>query len=140
MAYDEGLAERIRSVLEGRPKVTEKKMFGGVAFLLDGKMFVGLAKGELMVRIGPDRYPAAIKERHVRPMDFTGKPMIGYVFVAPEGVEEDVELERWVRFGAEFVATMPSKKSAGTRSPKVASTAMRASKTRSGKVRRTRPR
>jgi TfoX/Sxy family transcriptional regulator of competence genes len=71
LTYDEGLAERIRVVLEGRPKVTEKKMFGGVAFLLDGKMFVGIVKDDLMVRVGPDRYEEAIRQRHVRPMDFT---------------------------------------------------------------------
>jgi hypothetical protein len=96
MAYDEGLAERIRSVLEGRPKVTEKKMFGGVAFLLGGKMFVGIVKGDLMVRVGPERYSDALKKSHVRPMDFTGKPMKGYVFVAPPGVDDDAALDRWV--------------------------------------------
>jgi TfoX/Sxy family transcriptional regulator of competence genes len=117
MAYDEGLAERIRSVLEGRPRVTEKKMFGGVAFLLDGKMFVGIVKDDLMVRIGPDRYPDALKRPHVRPMDFTGKPMVGYVYVAPDGVAEDRRLEEWVSLGAKFVATLPEKTKRAAKRP-----------------------
>lgn len=109
MAYDEGLAERIRSTLQDDDAVTEKKMFGGVAFLLDGKMFVGIVKNDLMVRVGPARYDASLKRAHVRPMDFTGKPMEGYVYVAPDGVAEDDELERWVRLAAQFVATLPKK-------------------------------
>lgn len=109
MAYDEGLAERIREVLDDEKGVTEKKMFGGIAFLLEGKMFVGIAKDDLMVRVGPERYQASLKQPHVRPMDFTGKPMLGYVFVAPAGVSEENELTRWVRLGATFAATLPEK-------------------------------
>ncbi len=109
MAYDEGLAERIRSALPDDRAVSEKKMFGGIAFLSDGKMFVGIVKDDLMVRVGPERYEDSLKRAHVRPMDFTGKPMAGYVFVAPEGLSDDAELERWVRLGAEFVATLPRK-------------------------------
>jgi TfoX/Sxy family transcriptional regulator of competence genes len=109
MAYDGGLAERIRLVLDEEMRVSEKEMFGGIAFLLDGKMFVGIVKDDLMVRVGPDHYDASLKRAHVRPMDFTGKPMLGYVFVAPDGVEEDTELERWIRLAASFVATLPKK-------------------------------
>jgi TfoX/Sxy family transcriptional regulator of competence genes len=109
MAYDEGLAERIRSALQDESAVTEKQMFGGIAFLLDGKMFVGIVKDDLMVRVGPDHYDASLKRAHVRPMDFTGKPMAGYVYVAPDGVAEDDELERWIRLAAGFVATLPKK-------------------------------
>ncbi len=109
MAYDEGLAERIREVLDDEGGYTEKKMFGGIAFLRDGKMFVGIAKDQLMVRVGPERHQAALEEPHVRPMDFTGRPMAGYVFVAPAGVAEDAQLVRWVRLGAQFVATLPAK-------------------------------
>lgn len=109
MAYDEGLAERIREVLDDEKGVTEKKMFGGIAFLLEGKMFVGIAKDDLMVRVGPERYQASLKQPHVRPMDFTGKPMLGYVFVAPAGVSEENELTRWVRLAATFAATLPEK-------------------------------
>lgn len=110
MAYDEGLAERIRLVLDGRPKITEKKMFGGVAFLLEGKMFVGIVKDDLMVRVGPERHGEALEDPHARPMDFTGRPMAGYVFVAPAGVDDDDALARWVELGAGFVATLPAKK------------------------------
>lgn len=110
MAYDEGLAERIRSVVDGRPGITEKKMFGGVAFLLDGKMFVGIVKNDLMVRVGPKHYAASLKRSNVRPMDFTGKPMVGYVYVTPAGIAEDPALERWIKVSAEFVTTLPAKK------------------------------
>jgi TfoX/Sxy family transcriptional regulator of competence genes len=106
MAYDEGLAERIRDVLVDERGITEKKMFGGIAFLLDGKMFVGIVKDDLMVRVGPDHYAASLKRAHVRPMDFTGKPMAGYVYVAPAGLTDDEELERWVRLAAKFAATL----------------------------------
>jgi TfoX/Sxy family transcriptional regulator of competence genes len=109
MAYDEGLAERIRTVLEDERGISEKKMFGGIAFLFDGKMFVGIVKHDLMVRVGPARYDESLKKRHVRPMDFTGKPMKGYVYIAPKGVADDGELANWVRLGSEFVATLPEK-------------------------------
>jgi TfoX/Sxy family transcriptional regulator of competence genes len=106
MAYDEGLAERIRSTLEAEREITEKKMFGGVAFLLRGKMFVGIVKDDLMVRVGPVEYENALENQFARPMDFTGKPMAGYVFVAPEGTEDDDALERWVRLGLNFASTL----------------------------------
>jgi len=104
MAYDERMAERIRHVLNTRRGVTEKKMFGGLAFLLHGKMFCGLAGPDLMVRVGPDRHAAALAEPHVRPMDFTGRPMKGYVYVDPGGIKTDPQLKRWVEMGADFVA------------------------------------
>ena len=85
MAYDEKLADRIRQAVGPRGDVTEKKMFGGLAFLLDGKMFCGIVKDDLMVRVGPERYEAALAEAHVRPMDFTGRPMNGYVYVGRGG-------------------------------------------------------
>jgi TfoX/Sxy family transcriptional regulator of competence genes len=110
MAYDEGLAERIRSVLQDERGISEKKMFGGIAFLLNGHMFIGTAKGDLMVRVGPERYEESLKQRHARPMDFTGKPMRGYIFVSPKGISEDAELERWIRMGLTFTATLPEKK------------------------------
>ncbi len=112
MAYDEGLAERIRAVLEDEHGITEKRMFGGIAFLLHGHMFVGIVKNELMVRVGPERHEECLKQAYVRPMDFTGKPMVGYVYVAPAGVEEDRVLDKWVRLAAGFVATLPAKKKA----------------------------
>lgn len=85
MAYDQRLAERIRSLLKGRKGVTEKEMFGGLAFLRDGKMFVGIVKDELMARVGKEAHDEWVKKRGARTMDFTGRPMLGYVFVKPAG-------------------------------------------------------
>jgi TfoX/Sxy family transcriptional regulator of competence genes len=110
MSYDEKLAERLRGILAGKPGVDEKKMFGGLAFLLDGKMFCGVIKDNLMARVGLDDYEQAIREPHARPMDFTGRPLKGFVYVGPKGHAEDASLERWIRRGAEFVASLPAKK------------------------------
>src|SRR5262245_43274421 len=109
MAYDEKLADRVRRALGPRADVTERKMFGGVAFLLNGKMFVGIAKEDLMVRVGPERYEAMLAEPHVRPMDFTGRPMNGYVFVGPEGCRTEKAVGKWVGRGAEFAASLTSR-------------------------------
>ena len=106
MAYDEGLAQRIRELLDERPGLGEKKMFGGVAFLVGGNMAVGIVKDELMVRVGPQAHDAALAEPHVRPMDFTRRPMKGFVFVAPAGFEDDADLSRWVERGARFAASL----------------------------------
>jgi TfoX/Sxy family transcriptional regulator of competence genes len=114
MAYDEGLAERIRGALDDESGITEKKMFGGIAFLLHGKMFVGIVKNDLMVRVGPDAYAEALKKPFARPMDFTGKPMAGYVYVAPKGTREDDALGNWIGRGLKFAATLR----AGDKKPK----------------------
>jgi TfoX/Sxy family transcriptional regulator of competence genes len=106
MAYDEVLAERIRRVLGARAGVTEKAMFGGIAFLLRGKMFCGIAKGALMVRVGPEKYEELLGRRHVRPMDFTGRPLTGYVYVDPPGLGGEKALREWVERGASFVETL----------------------------------
>jgi TfoX/Sxy family transcriptional regulator of competence genes len=106
MPYHEALADRIRRVLGPRPDVSEKKMFGGLAFLRDGKMFCGIVRDELMVRVGPDRYEASLAKAHVRPMDFTGRPMNGYVFVAAPGCRTDTAVKKWVGLGDAFVATL----------------------------------
>jgi hypothetical protein len=92
--YDEGLAQRIRELLEEQPGLGEKKMFGGVAFL---------------VRVGPEAHAASLGEPHVRPMDFTKRPMQGFVFVAPPGFEDDADLARWVSRGVGFAASLPGK-------------------------------
>jgi TfoX/Sxy family transcriptional regulator of competence genes len=110
MAYDEKLCTRMRKVLAGRAGVSEKKMFGGVAYLLEGSMFCGIVKDDLMVRVGPDRYEEALAKPHVRPMDFTGRPMKGYVYVAAAGCRTDASLTGWIKQGAEFVATLPPKR------------------------------
>ena len=115
MAYDEKLAERVRTALLHRPEVIEKKMFGGLAFLLNGKMFCGIVNDDLVVRVGPDRYEEVLAKPHVRPMDFTGRPMRGYVFVAPAGRKTDKLLEQWINQGVELVSMLPSTKPARTR-------------------------
>jgi len=108
MAIDEGLAARIREAL-GTARITEKKMFGGIAFMSRGHMFAGIAKEALMVRVGPEAYAASLKRPHAREMDFTGRPMKGYVFVDPPGFEADADLAHWVNAGLSFVATLPAK-------------------------------
>jgi TfoX/Sxy family transcriptional regulator of competence genes len=86
MPFDEGLAQRVREALGSRPLVAERKMFGGLAFLLDGKMFVGISGSKLMARVGAARYQDALALPHVREMNFTGKPMNGYVYIEPPGL------------------------------------------------------
>lgn len=108
MAIDEGLAQRIRETLDDA-NVTERKMFGGLAFMARGHMFVGIAKEALMVRVGPIEYPEALRKPHVREMDFTGRPMRGYVYVDAPGFERDEALAYWVQAGLAFVATLPAK-------------------------------
>jgi TfoX/Sxy family transcriptional regulator of competence genes len=115
MSYDERLAERIRGALAGRRDVVEKEMFGGLAFLLGGRMFSGIVKDDLMVRVGPDRHEEALSKPHARPMDFAGRPMKGYVYVAPAGCKADAALAKWVLWGADVVAAMPAKNAASTK-------------------------
>lgn len=110
MAYDEGLAERIREIVQSRPGITEKKMFGGLAFLANGHMFVGVQDSTLMARVGPAGYAGALARPHVRKMDFTGRPLTGYVYVAAEGFASDQALADWVYACLEFVATLPAKR------------------------------
>ena len=109
MPYDEGLAQRIRDVLEDRSDIAEKRMFGGLAFLLGGHMCVGVVGEELMVRVGAEGYEAAVREPHARKMDFTGRPMKGFVYVACAGFESDAKLRRWVGRGIRFASSLPAK-------------------------------
>jgi hypothetical protein len=104
--YDERLAQRIRDVISRDAEVEERKMFGGIAFMVDSKMVVGIVGDELMVRLGPDAFTEALGQPHVRPMDFTGRPMAGFVFVAPAGTRE-AALERWIERARAYVATVP---------------------------------
>jgi TfoX/Sxy family transcriptional regulator of competence genes len=109
MAYDEGLAERLRELLPEHAGITEKKMFGGLCLLSRGHMFVGIVGEALMARVGPAAYDKALRRPHTRVMDFTGRPMKGYVFVDPPGYEEDRNLKRWVDDSLKFVKTLPDK-------------------------------
>jgi len=110
MAYDEGLAERIGELLDGRRGLSETKMFGGIAFLLHGNMCVGIVRSDLMVRVGPAAYEAALARPHAREMKFTGRAMNGFVFVSPEGYESDEDLRGWVEQGTVFAESLPPKK------------------------------
>ncbi len=110
MAFDEILADRIRRVVSGKRGITEQKMFGGLAFLHNGHMACGVAKEELMVRIGPDAYEEALALPHTRDMDFTGRPLKGMIYVDFEGYRTDPALEGWVRRGITFTGSLPPKK------------------------------
>ncbi len=102
MAYDETLADRIREILVDQPMVEEKQMMGGVTFMVNNKMCVGVIKDELVARIDPAIYEEALEKHGCRPMDFTGKPMKGWVFVSPEGIDKVKELEYWIRLALDF--------------------------------------
>ena len=110
MAFDEGLAQRLRELVQARRGIAERKMFGGLAFMSHGHMFVGVLGSTLMARVGPAEYAHALAKRHVRKMDFTGKPMKGYVFVDALGLESDSDLKRWVEICLGFVDSLPPKK------------------------------
>ena len=109
MAYDPHLAARIRRIVAGHSGVTEKAMFGGLAFMIDGKMFCGVLGDELLARVGPDAHDAALARPHVRIMDFTGRPMRGYVFVGPLALQLDTELAQWVEQSQAHADALPQK-------------------------------
>ncbi len=92
MAFDEGVAERLRELFEGRVDILEKKMFGGIAFMHSGNMCCGIMDDVLMARVGPDNYQSGLSRPHAREMDFTGKSLNGFVYVDPAGFAEDDEL------------------------------------------------
>jgi len=110
MPFDEKLAERIRTVLARHSGVTERKMFGGIAFMLNGHMCCGIAKGDLMLRVGPEEYETILAKPHVRPMDFTGRPLTGMVYVDVAGVRSDAALRRWIEHAVAFARTLNPKK------------------------------
>ena len=110
MAYDQGLAQRLRDILGEQRGVTEKKMFGGLCFLLDGKMCCGIVKDELMVRVGAQQHQDALKKPAARPMDFTGRPMKGFVFVGQDGFDSDQQLGGWVELGVSAARALKEKK------------------------------
>jgi len=110
MAYDEGLAERLREIYADIPFVSEKKMFGGLAFMVDGHMSCGvMSDGQLMLRVGPALYTQTLARPHVRPMDFTGRKMTGFVIVDEAGLTEDTQLRDWVELSLRFVQSLPPK-------------------------------
>jgi TfoX/Sxy family transcriptional regulator of competence genes len=108
MVYNLKLAERIRSELNGILFV-EKKMFGGVGFLINGNLACGVNKDDLIVRVDPEKHEALLKKPHARPFDMTGRPMKGWLLVEASGVKTDKQLRTWVRQGIEFASTLPAK-------------------------------
>ena len=109
MAYDEGVAKRVRGALGKTRDVVEKKMFGGIAFMVRGNMCCGVIGDRLMLRVGPDGYEAALVRPHARRMDFTGRPMKGLVYVEPEGFASAGDLKRWIAKAMEFALSLPAK-------------------------------
>lgn len=111
MAFDEKLADRIRRRLKTKRGIVEKKMFGGLCFMVNGNMCCGVESDDLVVRVGPKQYENALKRKHARPMDFTGKPLRGFIYVSKDGYKNDAALQDWIELGLNFVATLPTKKS-----------------------------
>jgi TfoX/Sxy family transcriptional regulator of competence genes len=109
VAFSESLAGRIRGSLAQTPGIAEKKLFGGVGFMLHGNLLVCVWKHSLIVRLGAEEGEAALRESHVREFDVTGRPMKGWVMVEPEGVENDDQLNGWIERAIMFVRTLPAK-------------------------------
>ena len=109
MAFNEALAKRIRQGLAQRKNIREKKMFGGIGFLLNGNLLVGVWKDSLIVRLGRDLAEEALLEPHVKEFDITGRPMKGWVLVEPDGVAEDDQLKDWIERALKFVGKLPAK-------------------------------
>jgi TfoX/Sxy family transcriptional regulator of competence genes len=109
MAYDEMLALRIRAALGPLPSLEEKKMFGGVGFLVNGNMACGVHKNDMIVRVGAAKYEEDLSRPHTRVFDMTGKPMAGWVMVEPEGCEKEADLKNWVDQGLAFARSLPAK-------------------------------
>jgi hypothetical protein len=110
MAYNLDLAERLRVILHSQPGVDEKRMFGGVGFLLNGNLLCGVHKEQLVLRLGKQNYEAALKLAHTRPFDITGRPMSGWLMVDPQSYEDEAQLIYWVGLALTFVNTLPVKK------------------------------
>ena len=110
MAYDEVLAERIARLLKGKKRVVQKQMFGGVCFLWNGHMCCGVAGEQLVVRVGPERYESVLQKRDVTPMDFTGRPLRGFVYVMPQGLRSRAALKMWIDLSLRYAESLPAKR------------------------------
>jgi hypothetical protein len=113
MAYDRGLADRVRSILERRAGFSERQMFGGIAFMINGHMCCGVMKTDLMLRLAPEAVVSGLRRPHTRLMDFSGKPMKSMMLVDAVGSDSDEALHEWVESALAFVGTLPPKKVAG---------------------------
>jgi TfoX/Sxy family transcriptional regulator of competence genes len=109
MAYDEVLAKQVRTALGKTPEVVEKRMFGGIAFMVRGNMCCGVIGDRLMLRVGPVGYDTALSRPHAKPMDFTGRPIKGMIYVEPAGFGSPMDLKKWVERAMEFTLSLPAK-------------------------------
>ncbi len=108
-SYSEELSRRIANVFGDHPGVQQKKMFGGLAFMVNGNMCCGVTSSDFMVRVGPEAYAQSLALPHARPMDFTGRPLTGFVFVEARGIQSDRDLAAWVGRGLDFAGALPAK-------------------------------
>lgn len=109
MAYDEGLAERVRDVIGARRGVEEQRMFGGLSFLLNGHMCCGVLDDRLVLRLGDEAARDALENEHAAPMDFTGRPMKSMVYLSAAGVDDDAALRSWIERAVDFVSALTPK-------------------------------
>ena len=109
MPFSQSLADRLRQAFGPGRGLVEKKMFGGLCFMLEGHMLVGIWKASLIVRVGPDQAAEALKQEHVREFDLTRRPMTGWVLVDPDGLDTDEQLNAWIEKAMRFVETLPRK-------------------------------
>jgi TfoX/Sxy family transcriptional regulator of competence genes len=125
VAYDEDLAERVRARVAAIDKVVELNMFGGWGVTVSGNMAVGVMDRDLIVRVGPEGFDAALERPGVRPFDFTGRPMTGWVFVAPDAIENARSLDAWVARGVQYAQSLPAKQPKKRSPPKTRATRSR---------------
>jgi len=109
MSFDEKLAGRINAILKNKKGMSSKRMFGGLCFLHNGNMCFGIQENRLMLRVGTERYEQLLKQKHVRPMDFTGRPLKGMVYVDPAGLRHGNSLKKWIKLALDFTSTLPAK-------------------------------
>ena len=109
MAYNEALAERIRKRMEKRKGFSERKMFGGICFMINGNMACGIVGDDLMVRVGLRDYLKLLKKSYARPMDFTGRPLRGFVYVSAKGCDRQASLNKWIEIGTDYARSLPTK-------------------------------
>lgn len=110
MPCNEKLVERIRKELKRKKGIAERKMFGGICFSVNGNMACGVEKNNLVVRVELDNYIKALKSKYTRPMDFTGKPLRGFIYVLESGYKSSQSLKKWINLSFEFAKSLPSKR------------------------------
>ena len=109
MGYDESVAKRVRNAMRRRKGMTEQKMFGGIAFMIEGHMCCGVLEKQLVLRLGDEKAAEALQHKHTKPMDFTGRPMKSMVYVLPKGFSSDEDLKTWINSAVSFVRPLPPK-------------------------------